>query len=355
MNMEKKKNFIINTLYYALIALFTLVAVKYMLPISLPFVFGFLGAYLVVWVSNRFPRPNRWIRLILAILLYGGLWTFAGFLTYRGGVLLAQLAELLPTFYENYILPHADDLYLWVSTLFTEMEPAVAGVISNISNGLVSTLGKLMTGLSKGILNLVSGIATGVPSALLGILAMMFSTFFVVVDFDRIRDFLQTNLRGTWKERLYTVRDYLTDTLFVVLRSYLLIMLLTFTELSILFALFGIKHGVAKAALIAVFDILPLLGTGGIMIPWAVVSMIAGNLGLGIRLLVIYGIVTVIRNYVEPRIVGGQLGLHPIISLVSMFIGLRLFGFLGMFGLPVTISFLWKQYQSRAAEKAPAE
>ena len=98
-----------------------------------------------------------------------------------------------------------------------------------------------------------------------------------------------------------------------------------------------------KAGLIAALDILPILGTGGIMIPWAVVSFILGYTSLGIELLVTYFIVTVVRNYVEPRIVGAQLGLHPIITLISMFIGLRLFGFLGLFGLPVGISFLWKQ------------
>ena len=120
-------------------------------------------------------------------------------------------------------------------------------------------------------------------------------------------------------------------------------MLLTFAELSILFSLFGIESAVLKAALIALLDILPILGTGGIMIPWAVTSLVLGYTKLGLELLLIYGIVTVIRNYVEPKIVGTQLGLHPIITLVSMFIGLRLFGFWGLFGLPVGISSLWKQ------------
>ena len=104
--------------------------------------------------------------------------------------------------------------------------------------------------------------------------------------------------------------------------------------------------------MIAVFDILPILGTGGIVIPWAIVSVVLGYTELGVQLLIIYVIVTVVRNYVEPKIVGTQLGLHPIISLVSMFIGLRLFGFWGMFGLPVGISFLWKEKKKREAQTA---
>ena len=139
------------------------------------------------------------------------------------------------------------------------------------------------------------------------------------------------------------MRSYLTDTLFVVIRSYTLIMLLTFVELSILFTVFGIQKAFLKAVIIAIFDIMPILGTGGILIPWFVISFALGHTAQGLKLLVIYAIVTVVRNYVEPRIVGVQLGLHPIITLVSMFIGLRLFGFWGLFGLPVGISFLWKQ------------
>jgi predicted PurR-regulated permease PerM len=126
-------------------------------------------------------------------------------------------------------------------------------------------------------------------------------------------------------------------------------MLLTFTELSILFAIFGIQNAVLKASIIAVLDILPILGTGGIMIPWSVISFALGHTAMGIKLMVIYIIVTIIRNYVEPKIVGAQLGLHPIITLVSMFLGLRLFGFWGLFGLPVGISFLWKRHQEKKA------
>jgi predicted PurR-regulated permease PerM len=157
------------------------------------------------------------------------------------------------------------------------------------------------------------------------------------------------NIPLSIKKILKKIWVYLTDTLFVVIRSYALIMLLTFTELSILFSLFGIEHAVVKAGLIAMLDILPILGTGGIMIPWSVISFALGHTAMGIKLMVIYIIVTIIRNYVEPKIVGAQLGLYPIITLVSMFLGLRLFGFWGLFGLPVGISFLWKRHQEKKA------
>ena len=133
---------------------------------------------------------------------------------------------------------------------------------------------------------------------------------------------------------------YLTDTLFVVIRSYVLIMLLTFAELSILFSLFGIESAVLKAALIALLDILPILGTGGIMIPWAVLTLLKGKLKLGLGLLVVYAAITIIRNIIEPKIVGGRLGLHPVVTLASMFLGAQLFGVIGLFGFPIGLSLL---------------
>ena len=217
---------------------------------------------------------------------------------------------------------------------------------------IVSWMKTALSSLSGTALGLVSEIATGIPSFMISLLTMIFSTVFVVSDYERLADFTRENIPEKIKHILSKVRLYLTDTLFVVIRSYVMIMLLTFTELSILFSLFGIEHAVLKAAGIAIFDIMPILGAGGIVIPWAVVSLVLGYTNLGIKLLIIYVIITVIRNYVEPKIVGTQLGLHPIITLVTMFIGLRLFGFWAMFGLPVGISFLWKEKAKKESATA---
>ena len=94
------------------------------------------------------------------------------------------------------------------------------------------------------------------------------------------------------------------------------------------------------ALLIAIFDILPVLGTGGIMIPWAILTALGGDMGRALALLVVYVIITIIRNIIEPRIVGKQIGLHPVLTLMSMFVGTHLFGVVGLFGLPILLSLL---------------
>ena len=339
--MQEKRDFLVNTAYWAVIALAVYLGFEYLLPISVPFIFGLLIAWLVVWLSGKLRCTNRFFRLGLTILAYGIMGLVITLLSVKSVSTLSGIIRWLPEFYELKILPLVTLVYNWATQAIAMLDPALLSALEMLLEGVLSGLKNLITHLSGVTVDLISGLATGIPNLIL--LAMIFSTVFVVIDYERIAAFYVANTPKKVKNILNNIRIYLTDTLFVVIRSYALIMLLTFTELSILFSLFGIENAVLKASVIALLDIMPILGTGGIMIPWGVISLVLGYTKLGIQLLLIYVIVTVIRNYVEPRIVGTQLELHPIITLVSMFIGLRLFGFWGLFGLPVGISFLWKQ------------
>jgi len=114
-------------------------------------------------------------------------------------------------------------------------------------------------------------------------------------------------------------------------------MLLTFFELTIGLHILGIENALVIAFLIAIFDVLPVLGTGGIMLPWILISFLNNQVKTGVGLLILYLVITVIRNIIEPKIVGKQIGLHPLLMLMCMYLGARLFGFLGIFILPILI------------------
>ena len=343
MNIEKKRDFLVNCAYWTLVALAVYLGFEYLLPISVPFIIGIGIAVLVVKLSKWIRCPNRLVRIGLAIVVYGIMGLLVVLLCVKGVSAVSGIIHWLPEFYELKILPLVTLVYDWFAKNIAELDPALVSALEMLTDSLLSALKNLISFLSSALVNLVSGLATGIPNLVFSLLAMIFSTIFVVADYDRIAAFAGEYTPAGVKKLLGKIWFYLTNTLFVVIRSYVIIMFLTFTELSLLFSFFGIENAVLKAALIAVLDIMPILGTGGIMIPWAVISFVLGYTKLGLELTLIYVIVTVIRNYVEPKIVGTQLGLHPIITLVAMFIGLRLFGFWGLFGLPVGISFLWKE------------
>ena len=109
------------------------------------------------------------------------------------------------------------------------------------------------------------------------------------------------------------------------------------TELFIGFLIIGVSDAAGIAALIAVFDILPIVGSGLILAPWAIVCFIQGKVALGIGLAILWAIVIVARQITEPKIVGKQVGLHPLATLICLWVGLKLGGGLGMFALPISL------------------
>ncbi|MBQ9151486.1 MAG: AI-2E family transporter, partial [Clostridia bacterium] len=115
----------------------------------------------------------------------------------------------------------------------------------------------------------------------------------------------------------------------------LLLGLLTFCLSFIGLALLRVPYAFILALLLAVVDLLPLLGTGIILIPWALVCLLLGQVKLGIGLLVLYAVATLVRQILEPKLIGDGLGLHPLVSLLSMYAGLRLFGVWGMILAPL--------------------
>ena len=98
------------------------------------------------------------------------------------------------------------------------------------------------------------------------------------------------------------------------------------------------------AAAIALLDILPLIGTGTILVPWGIVLIAGGDLVGGVGLILLFALIEVLRNILEPRIVGNQIGLHPIVTITAMYAGLKIAGFWGMLAAPVAVllgRYLW--------------
>ncbi|MDR3645587.1 MAG: AI-2E family transporter, partial [Clostridia bacterium] len=115
------------------------------------------------------------------------------------------------------------------------------------------------------------------------------------------------------------------------------LMAITFTELCIGLGLMRVSHVVMIAALIAIVDILPILGTGTVLVPWAIIELVVGRQIFGLMLLLLYAIILVVRNILEPKIVGYHIGLYPLVTLIAMYVGLQAFGAVGLFTFPITV------------------
>jgi len=118
------------------------------------------------------------------------------------------------------------------------------------------------------------------------------------------------------------------------------------------FLLLKVPYAVGVALIVSIIDILPILGTGLVLIPWAIIAAILGKVKMAVGVALLYIVMLVVRNIVEPKLVGQQMGLHPLATLISLFVGLQLFGIVGLFGFPITLSLILKLKKSNAAAKA---
>ena len=130
-------------------------------------------------------------------------------------------------------------------------------------------------------------------------------------------------------------KEKTTKIILKYIKSYLLIMLLTFSILLLGLTLLRIRYALLMAFVIAILDILPVIGLGAVLIPWALWSFASSNSALGIGLIILYGVAVIIRQIAEPKIVGKNLGLNPLLTIILMYIGFSLFGVIGLVLVPI--------------------
>nr|WP_076780864.1 sporulation integral membrane protein YtvI [Lachnoclostridium phocaeense] len=339
--MEKKRAFLINIGYYGFFVILLLLAARYLLPVLMPFLVAFVLAFLIqrpaVWIARRLRAPKGRLSVLLLVLVYVAVFgvAFSG-----GGRVFAVIREFVidvPDIYRRDILPLLNYVLEGVAENLSEADPFVSAQIENSLQQAVQSIGQMVSGLSVTLLQMVSEFITGVPSVLIRVVLTVITSFYICSDYDRILAALWRLLPDRWQNLCRDIKQYGLNMIRVYIRSYSLLFLLTFTELTIGFLIFQIPHSLLVAVLIAIFDILPVLGTGGVLIPWAVILAVIGNYPLAAGILILYVIITVVRNSVEPRIVGKQIGLHPLLTLIAMFTGVSLAGLPGLILLPMAV------------------
>lgn len=209
--------------------------------------------------------------------------------------------------------------------------------------GLSETIGSA-TGHIADIASPILSTAMALPGKLVGVLIFFIASFFLTSDYDTIVSGIKKNMKAENAAKLSTVKRITFSSLGKMAKSYILIICITFCELVIglnllkLFHLYDGGYILIISVCTAMLDILPVFGTGTVMVPWALYNLLfAHNVGLGIGLLILYALITVIRQVLEPKLVGANLGLHPILTLAGMYVGLETLGVIGMLTLPITI------------------
>ncbi|WP_411169649.1 sporulation integral membrane protein YtvI [Clostridium sp. MB05] len=344
MGVEKKREFIINTIYLIIVGAIIYITIKYGLGWFMPFVIGFGIAFilkpLINFISSKFRINRKLVAGITVLIFYATVGALFALLVVKLFVALKSVFISLPNIYLTNIEPAVYDLLDGIEVLIAKLDPALVQGINDITSSLVESLGSIITNISSGVVKFVSSTVSSVPTFFIIVILSIISSFFCAMDYTNITSFITRQFPDKVSSIILDIKDYIVGTLFKLIKAYAIIISITFIELSIGLSILKVEGAITIAALIALVDILPVLGTGGVVIPWVIIEAIKGNFGLAIGLAILYVTITVIRNILEPKIVGQQVGLHPLVMLVCMFMGARIFGFLGLFILPIIVIIL---------------
>lgn len=357
MNLEKQKRFLVQAAFYGTIAALVYVVLKFLLPTLIPFLLAFLIVWLLrkpaKWISGKLHLPMKYVSLFFLLLFYVLLFGGVSLLGVEVVALIKGAAPKLPTLYREELVPALKVAYGFVEQTLMRFDPSIVGALESAMIELSSSIEKGLKSLSISAVSWVSGAAMGVPSFIIGVVLMITSSFFLANDYERVMGFLYKSLPEKGKDRLHEIWHKLAGSLWIYIRSYTLFLIITFTELNIGLHLLKIPYATVIAGSIAIFDLLPILGTGGVLIPWTVIAAVVGEYGMALGIGILYIVITMVRNYLEPKLVGKQIGLHPLATLIALFVGSRLFGLAGLFGFPVALSVI-VQLRRKDAEN-PAE
>ena len=248
--------------------------------------------------------------------------------------------QALPGIYAEQISPVLKRLQNLIATSILRISPDLTDTVDMIFYNISSTMQDFAVKLSTGFVNFAVSIAKKLPVYLIAVIFTIICSFLICLDYNAVTYFIIKQFSQKTRYILYDIKDFLIGTLFKMLKAYVIIMAITFCELCVGLWALRVKYAVVLAMIIAFLDILPVLGSGGILIPYAILQVLGQNYPMGLGLVILYLIITAVRNIIEPRIVGKTIGLHPIITLTAMFAGLKIFGFGGVVIAPITVLLL---------------
>ena len=325
-----------------LVALGILVAaaftVKYILPTATPFLLGALVAVaaepLVRTTQRRFGFSRGWaagvgVSLTL-VLLVGVLCVLSAFLLKE----LMRLASSLPDL-EHTAKDGIGLLKNWLTDLSYAAPDGLQPVLTRAVDGVFSGSGEFMKQATARIPTVLSGVLSGVPDSALKLGTGLLASFMISARLPKLKAALSRYIPKVWKEQYLPALIRTKKALGGWLKAQGTLSALTYAIVSVGFLLLRIPYGFFWAILVALIDAVPMLGTGIILIPWALIGLLQRQPLQAVGLLLTFGAATLTRTALEPKFVGKQLGLDPLLTLVALYTGYRLWGFGGLLAAPI--------------------
>lgn len=363
--MEKTdyKNLASKLFCWAIFALIGMLFFKYLFSYTVPFLIAWGIAYMVYPLAKKISSKTKISRKVCSfVIVLLILMILLSLMFLIGNRILYEIQNFV-----EYLTNNSDKIALYFEKIFdffnslTQKLPILSNlkntgfsenITDNINMFLDNIWQSLLERLGSAVPDVAGKIVTALPNILLVTLITVIACFYFAVDIENINESIVRVLPEKIVKFTLKIKSRFINGLKKYLKAYCILFLITFVELLIGFWVLGVDYAFVLSLLIAFVDFLPVFGTGAVLVPWGIIALLMKNYFLGMGIIILFIVMTIIRQVIEPKIVGKSLGVHPILTLITIYLGFKLFGLVGMIFLPiVTLILLSKDKTENKAKK----
>ncbi len=343
--MEKKHNFIVGVVYFLTWFLIVYFAFSVAASYFLPFLIGIIIAYLVqkpaVFLNKKTGISKEKCASFLSVIIY--LIVVAIFLFFVW-FLFSQFDKII-----NFLSTNGQQIKNFLENIYEKIEYVLKKL--NLENNYKSFYEDAISGLLLNVTSYLSNSLTflikKIPAVLLSCVVTVVATCYIAKDYDRLLKFVKGFIKQEYLKTIIEIKEIFYECFIKFSVGYFWLFLITFGQLVFGFLVLGIDKFMLIALIVSFLDMLPVIGTGTILLPWAVIEFLKNDYMFGFGLIILYLFITITRNFIEPKIIGKQIDINPLFTLIFIFIGFKLGGIIGMLVFPMILTVIFTYLRRR--------
>jgi len=353
-NDNNFKNKILKIARFILIAVLTVacffIFFNYLIFWFLPFILAWIIAFMIQpvvrFLNKKLKMPKKLAAVLFLLILFAVLGLIIFLAVDR---IIYELTFLSNNFslidFSNSVLDVIDNFFVWLEKFINNIPFFGDGIIIEDIKEIINTeIGNAFSQFGADVLanipSFIKSIVITIPKMLIYIIITIVSTFYIALDFTNINKFIALQIPPKARNIIIDIKSRFLEAIYKYIKAYSIIYLITYSELTVGFLIIRVKYAFVIAFIVALVDILPVLGTGAVLIPWGIIAITQKDYFTGFALLILYAAIVIIRNIIEPKIVGSNIGLYPVVTLITMFAGYNILGIAGLFLFPITVLIL---------------
>lgn len=302
---------------------------KFFMPFVIGWVIAMIANPLVRFLESRVRIVRKHSSMMIVVVVLAAIIGLGYFLISRLFWQAFELAKDLPELYDR---ASADfrDIFLRFDDIFRILPANVQQAWQDFAGSVGQTLSFLVQKIASPTVEVAGSVAKGIPNALVNVVVTILSSYFFIAERDKIIEFWRRYLPQGGGKYYHYMKDDAKKLIGGYFLAQFKIMFVVAAILVAGFLILGIDYAFLLAILVSLLDFLPLFGTGTVLIPWAIVKLLSADYALAVGLALLYVLTQVVRQVIQPKIVGDTMGLPPLMTLIFLYLGFKLHGISGM-------------------------